>query len=115
MFQFATRMFLVLMVFSVTAFAQGSTGRRIADPNYVVTRTVSETIVSTNLKSNELMLKDWDGRNHTVKINKDTKLMNGGRNLDLRELREGQTIRLTYRVADGTALEIRLLTQPPRK
>lgn len=113
MFRFSVQAILVLLIFPGMVFSQGSTGRRIADPNYIVTRTASEAIVSINLNSSELVLKDWDGKSHTVKVNKDTKFSTG--TATLRDLGEGQMIRITYRVKDSTALEIRSLAPAPKK
>lgn len=106
---------LLALTLSGVAFSQGSTGRRIADPNYIVTRTVSETIVSINLKNNEVLLRDWDGKNHTVKVNTSTKFFTPQQTASLRDLKAGQTIRILYRVADSTALEIRVLPPNPKK
>lgn len=110
----ALGMFLVLGIFSGIAFSQGSTGRRFKDPNYLVTRTVSEAIISIDLKSNELVLKDFDGKPHTVKVNKETKFSDVWA-VTLRDFREGQRVRLTYRVVDSVVLEIRPIESPPIK
>lgn len=87
------------------AFGQGSTGRRgFGDPNYVVIRTVSEPIVSINTSTGQMTMKDWDGKQHTVTITKETKFPT---NTQFRDLRQGQWIRYTYRLKDSVAVEIR--------
>jgi hypothetical protein len=106
MFSFALKVFLVASMSSGFVVAQGSTGRRSGDFNYVVTRTVSEAIISINLKDNALILKDFDGKLHTVRVNKETKFPTGAPAITLRDLHEGQRIRVTYRAADSIALEI---------
>ncbi len=111
------RLSLTLMVvagLSGVAFAQGSTGRRgFADPNYVVTRTVSESIVSVDLVHNTLVLKNWDGKPHMVKIAKETKFPAGPQTIALHDLHAGEWVRYTYRLADSTAVEIRGKEPPP--
>jgi hypothetical protein len=92
------------------AFGQGSTGRRVGDPNFVVTRTVSEPILSINSNAGQMTMKDWDGKQHTVTITKDTKFPT---NTQFRDLREGQWIRYTYRLKDAVAVEIRPEDHPP--
>jgi len=115
MSRFDFAVIFVLGMSAGTACAQGSTGHRITDPNYIVTRTVSERIVAVNLKDSNLVLKDWDGKQHTVKVNKDTKFAKDTPAAELRNLHEGEMIRITYRAADSTALEIRLLAPAPKK
>lgn len=105
--------FFAMFALSVPALSQGSTGRGYRDPNYLVTRTVSEPIVSIDLQKNEVMLRDFDGKSHTVKVNKDTKFPDAGVR-GIQDLRANQRIRLTYRVADAVAMEIRPVTSPPR-
>lgn len=111
MIRFALHILLVSGIFSGIAFSQGSTGHGFRDPNYIVTRTVSEAIISINLTSNELMLRDFDGRSHTVKVDKGTKF-SGTRVTSLRDLHEGQRIRLTYRAVDSIVLELRPVESP---
>lgn len=102
-----------ILLLSGTALSQGSTGRGYRDPNYMVTRTVSEPVVSVDVSKNELVLRDFDGKSHTVKVNTDTRfpdvLLRG-----LQDIHANQKIRLTYRVADALAIEIRTVVSPPR-
>jgi hypothetical protein len=105
--------FVAMLVLSVPALSQGSTGRGYRDPNYLVTRTVSEAIISIDLQKNEVVLRDFDGKSHTVKVNKDTKFPDAGAR-GIQDLRANRTIRLTYRVADALAVEIRAVSSPPR-
>ena len=98
------------------AFSQGSTGHGFRDPNYVVTRTVSEAIVSIDLKNRQIVCTDYDGKPHTVKINDQTKFPSAQAAAALNELKEGQRIRLVYRLVDSVALEILPLESPrPRQ
>lgn len=105
--------FVAMLVLSVPALGQGSTGRGYRDPNYLVTRTVSETILSIDLQKNAVVLRDFDGKSHTVKVNKDTKFPDAGLH-GIQDLRANQKIRLTYRVADAIAMEVRPVASPPR-
>ncbi|MGE5111690.1 MAG: hypothetical protein ACM3JB_12575 [Acidobacteriaceae bacterium] len=105
--------FFAMLVLSVPALSQGSTGRGYRDPNYLVTRTLSETVISIDLQKNEVVLRDFDGKSHTVKVNKDTKFPDAGVRR-IQDLRANQKIRLTYRVADAIAMEVRPAASPPR-
>lgn len=108
-------MFLVcaILVLSLPALPQGSTGRGYRDPNYIVTRTVSEPVVSVDVSKNELVLRDFDGKSHIVKVNRDTRFPDASLR-GLQDVHAGQRIRLTYRLADAVALEIRPVASPPR-
>src|SRR5512146_3087325 len=103
--------FSAMLMLSVPDLGQGSTGRGYRDPNYLVTRTVSEPIISIDVQKNEVVLRDFDGKSHTVKVNKDTKFSDVGIR-GIQDLRANQKIRLTYRVADAVAMEIRPVTSP---
>jgi hypothetical protein len=102
----------MLGLFSGIAFSQGSTGRRHQDPNYLVTRTVSEAIITIDLKASELLLRDFDGKPHRVKVDKETKFSDP-RATTLNDLHEGQRIRLTYRPVDSVVLELRPIEPSP--
>jgi hypothetical protein len=109
MARFILRLLLILGLLPVIAFGQGSTGRRPSDLNTVVTHTVSESIISVNVNIGELVLKNFDGKPHTLKVSKDTTFPSAGKSISLRDLHPGQRVRVTYRAADSTALEIRVL------
>lgn len=104
---------ILLMVLSVPAFSQGSTGRRHRDPNYLVVRTVSELILSVDVQKSEVVMQDFDGKPHTVKVSKDTSFPDPAIR-GIQDLRAGQRIRLSYRVVDASAREVRPVTSPPR-
>lgn len=108
MIRFTFGILLMVTMWHGVTFAQGSTGRRFKDPNYLVTRTVSEAIVSIDLNKSELVMRDFDGKAHTVKVDRETKFTNPEART-LVELKAGQRIRLTYRAADSLALEIYVL------
>ena len=105
--------FLVMGSCTALVYSQGSTGHGFRDPNYVVTRTVSEAIVSVDLKNSQIVCKDYDGKPHTIKVNDQTKFPSGPATTALKELREGQRVRLIYRLVDSVALEI-IPLEPPR-
>ncbi len=109
---------LVLLIMgscTAPALSQGSTGHGYRDPNYVVTRTVSEAIVSVDLKNSQIVCKDYDGKPHTIRVNDQTKFPSGPARTALKELRDGQRIRLIYRLVDSVALEIVPLEAPRPK
>ena len=114
MARFISRLWM-LGFLPVLVFGQGSTGRRPADLNTVVTRTVAESIISVNVNTSELLLKDFDGKSHTLKVSRDTTFPSDGKRVSLRDLRTNQRVRVTYRVADSTALEIRVLEPQPQR
>lgn len=109
-----TRLFVfAMLLFSLPALSQGSTGRGYRDPNYIVTRTVSESVVSVDAARGNLVLRDFDGKSHSVQVNKDTKFPDASVR-GLQDIHANQKIRLTYRIADAVAVEIRPVASPPR-
>lgn len=117
------KLLLLLALFSGVALAQGSDST--APPaksspnkpsNFTVTRTLSGSISSVDQGAQELVVKDSAGKLHTLKVADETRYPAGRKNLGLHDLHHGDRVKVTYRAADLTAIEVRLAeARPPRR
>lgn len=117
------KLLLLVGIVSGLALAQGS--ESTAPPakstpettsSFNVTRTLSGSVSSVDPEAKQLVIKDSAGKLHTLKVADETKYPVGSKNLKLQDLHDGQKVKVTYRAADSTALEVRLTqTRPPRR
>jgi len=120
--RFVWKIMLLLWMLPGLALAQGSDSTEPASKpttntpsNFSVTRTLSGRISSISAGAKQLVVKDSTGKLHTLKVADETKYQEGTKNLGLEDLHDGQKVKVTYRAADSTALEVRLAQARPQQ
>jgi len=112
------------------AFAQGSGSMHPPSPNpsasgsiedtprlqpFAVTQSAKVRIVDIKADQHLLIVEDQDGRRHDLKVDSKTRFkpqkktdLSKKKDLSVADLRTGQVLKVTFRISDGTATEIKL-------
>ncbi len=115
---------VVTTLLSGAAFSQGSgpsrppsstSGIPRGESAFAVTRTVKGTIAELNAEERRLVVEDNKGNRHSLKISDETRFkadkkteLAEKKDLALGDFQTGQLVRVLYRPADETAIELRL-------